>query len=92
MKDFPESLPAGAGPKEAAAWVRKIAGFVGLGFHPDTPFSEYVKVDDGSRSFTRLQCTKLQRSLDAAWEILSKNDIDIYSIGLREQRRLLSTR
>jgi len=91
QRAIPEPLPATATPTQAAAWLCRLVLFVGPGFHPDTPFGEYVK-PDGTPSFSSLQCDTLERGLQTVWSILDRAGRDIYDIALPVQRRMLAAR
>lgn len=91
IRPIPEPLSTDASPAQASKWVHTLVRFVGPGFHPDTLFNEYVKVEDGSRSFTPAECLKLQQDLSQAWSILDCAGIDIYSVALPIQRQMLKT-
>jgi hypothetical protein len=85
---FPQALPADASAAQARRWVRQLVLFVGTGFHPDTPFDDYVR-SDGIRSFTPEQCQALEAGLKTAWEILDRAGMDIYTVAFRAHRLLL---
>lgn len=88
VRRLPGQLPDGAGPAEAARWIRELVRFVGPGFHPDTNFSEYVDWC-GKRSFLAEEGSVLADRLAHAWSILDNAGISIYTVAFREQRRLL---
>ena len=85
---FPDALPADALAPQAKRWVRQLVFFMGIGFHPDTPFSDYV-VPDGKPSFTAEQCEALESGLSAAWRILDREGFNLYTVAHRAQRVLL---
>ena len=89
---MPAQISEDATAVEAALWVRRIVRFVGPGFHPDTPFDEYVRIGDGSCLFAPGEAELLQANLDRAWAILDRAGIEIYSVALRTQRQLLKAR
>lgn len=58
---------------------------IGMGFHPDTPFEEYIfKIGDkkDERLFTDEQSVELNKSLNECFEECSKAGLDIYGICL----------
>lgn len=81
--DFP--IPPDVHDRDsAAAFVRWCVMHVGLGYHPDTPFEDYVD-DSGVASF----------SLDAANTLNELNErafsfCDPYEVGLAEVRKQLN--
>ena len=78
-----------ASPADAVAYVRKLVRAIGPGFHPDERFANYVTVKDGMPVFTADECLRLETALRRAWRILDSAGVDIYAVGLREQRRVL---
>lgn len=84
---FPEPLPASASAVQAKRWVRNLVFFVGAGFHPDTPFCDYV-TPDGKPSFSPQQCQALEAGLCAAWLVLETAGFDPYAVAYRAQRLL----
>ena len=72
----------------AKRWVRQLVFFVGIGFHPDTPFPDYF-MPDGKPSFTPEQCQLLESGLKAAWRALDREGLDLYTVAYRAQRVLL---
>ncbi|RPI61963.1 MAG: hypothetical protein EHM48_04850 [Planctomycetaceae bacterium] len=87
---LPDPISEQATAVQAAQWLRELVRFVGPGFHPDTPFSDYVNTAGGSPSFTAAQCEVLELGLKQAWTILSNAGVDVYAAALTAQRRMLS--
>jgi hypothetical protein len=91
MKKFDDKmspLPETPTVREAISWVRGLARYIGPGFHPDTPFCDYVQ-PDGKPSFTGEQCESLERELERAWKCLDAGGIDIYRVGLPMLKRMM---
>ena len=59
--------------------LKEIILTVGPGFHPDTPFDDYVMADH-SPSFSEQEIALLDRSLQA--EIATYDDIYAASVGI----------
>jgi hypothetical protein len=89
LEQVPEPVAPHATAAEAASYVRRLVRFIGPGFHPDEPFENYVSGDAGRKSFTSRDCRRLRSGLMRAWRILDAAGVEIYSVGLKEQRRLL---
>ena len=89
-ESVPVPLSKNASPGQASRWVRRCVRFVGAGFHPDTPFSQYVR-PDGSASFTNAESQILEIGLERAWTILENAGIEIYAVALAVQRRILTS-
>ena len=65
------SAPAVTDAASAEAFVRWCCRSIGRGFHPDTPFSDYVEGGDGSPTFGEADAATLQASMDAAFGLLA---------------------
>jgi hypothetical protein len=63
-------LPASATKDEASLWLGDLVFTVGHGFHPDTPQSDYIRVDTGEPSFDPHTAETLSVDLDTAFGIL----------------------
>jgi hypothetical protein len=57
---------------------------VGAGFHPDTPFTDYINTETGEPTFTPEQSDLYDTLLDKAFNVCSALGEDIYAIGLEE--------
>ncbi len=44
-------------------WARQVRDVLGLGFHPDTPFSDYIDVADESAVFSVEEAERLDGEL-----------------------------
>lgn len=53
-----------------------------LGFHPDTPFTEYVNIDTGVSTYTEREAELRDRLLTQAFDICNENEIDIYELAM----------
>lgn len=81
-------LPSNPSVRDSSEYIRKLTRWVGAGFHPHTPFSEYVR-PDGSRSFDSATCAKLQGDLAIAAATLDGAGIDVCAVALPVQRAIL---
>ena len=82
FSDFP--IPPDVHDRDSAAtFVRWCVSHVGLGYHPDTAFEDYVD-GDGRPSFTPEIAQSLNELNTRAFEFC-----DPYDIGLSEVRRKL---
>ncbi len=63
-------LPASATKDEASLWLGDLVFTIGHGFHPDTPPSDYIRVDSGEPSFDPHTAETLSIDLDTAFGIL----------------------
>ena len=66
--------------EDAKAFIQWSEINIGGGFHPDTPFADYVKQDD-SPTFTPDEVTMLQPLLDACFKLMGDNVYD-YALDL----------
>lgn len=72
-------------PAMCEDFLRDSVRTVGLGFHPDTPFAEYVD-DAGGRAFGDETAAVCEADLARAFELLGER---VYDICADEQRRLM---
>lgn len=63
----------------ARQFLAHCIDLLGSGFHPDTPFTDYVGLYHGQRVFSDEAAANLQTRLDAAFEVLGE---DVYEVGL----------
>jgi len=83
MSRFEDSIHDRSSATKFIEWcVREI----GPGFHPDTPFSDYVLIGTNERAFDGDEVAHLNDLLDRAFEF-----VDPYEIGLSEQQNALGT-
>lgn len=70
--------------EEARKWLEKMIDLCGMGFHPDTPVTDYVKPIRGAK--------KLEVERGLAHEAFESAGKDIYAEGLAicERRGLLA--
>lgn len=61
---------------------------IGPGFHPDTPFSDYID-ENWSPLFEVERSEYLDRALDEVMSILRYFEVDSYDVANEVQRRLL---
>lgn len=74
--------------KQAIEDVKFLFNKVGGGFHPDNKISEYVRMNNNNNepAFNQEECTKYQKMLDEAWEVLGE---EIYNISLMSMNQFL---
>ena len=53
---------------------------MGIVFHPDTPFEDYVQ--DGKRVFTDTECKRLDDLMFDCFWICKRKGVDIYQIAI----------
>lgn len=56
--------------------------YLGVGFHPDTDFEDYISYRDNKKTFSKKWAKLLNDKLDSAHEYCQENDLDIYEISL----------
>jgi hypothetical protein len=69
--------------KSAVHFARWCLAVIGLAYHPDTPFAEYVD-RNGQAAFSAAECARLEELAERAFE-----HCDPYAIGCEEFQRLL---
>ncbi|MGC1274049.1 MAG: hypothetical protein WBC44_10110 [Planctomycetaceae bacterium] len=77
-------LPKGSDTEAARSWLRLICRRFGLGFHLDTPASEYV-MDDGTRLDAEVAAA-LDDSIERAFALLGP--VEPYDICVAEFQQI----
>lgn len=72
--------------RNAADWLRRATRDIGLGFHPDTPASEYINVATEKPLFVGADAEAFDAARMRAFEMLGER---VYDQGLRIQQRHL---
>lgn len=78
------------GTDEAVRFVEAAACFIGGGFHPDTPFGDYVD-RDGRNVFTADEVRLLDDGLQIATDAINADDniaVDVYEICMAAVERV----
>jgi hypothetical protein len=70
--------------ESAVRFIKWCVEEIGLGYHPDTPFADYVD-GDGRPSFSAADATRLEELANRAFEFC-----DPYQVGHDEFQRLLA--
>lgn len=70
--DEMEPLPVNADDKECREWLQRTCRVFGLGFHLDTPASDYVFSD--GRTFTPSGAEELDQSINRVFEVLGEEE------------------
>lgn len=78
------TAPAVTDAASAVAFVRWCCRSIGPGFHPDTPFTDYVEGGDGSPTFADADAASLQARMNAAFGLLD----DPSAVALDEFERM----
>lgn len=63
-------------------FIRQCTEELGMGFHPDTPFDDYVNVDTGLPTYTPEQAEERQLQMEQAMEWCDENHQDIYEMSV----------
>ncbi len=71
----------------AIDFIQKQVRTIGLGYHIDTDYSDYIKADN-QPLYNRSESFVLNSALDAAINICEQFDIDPYEIALNEMTKL----
>jgi len=69
--------------ESAAQFIVQCVREIGAGFHPDTPFADYVFQTDGRRCFTDTEASRLDSLMVQAFE-----HCDPYEVALPDQLAL----
>lgn len=84
--DFDPHLPTDADEETCKAWLRKLCRDFGLGFHPDTPASDYTNWE--GLPLPPEVVTALDDSIDQAFEILG--DEVLYTVCAEVAEEMLT--
>lgn len=84
------TLPADATARHAIACLRSLTKQIGVGFHPDTPGSEYVTGrSPGRRSFDDAVADELDATVSHCLSLVAATGRDPYATPFRVQRRMI---
>lgn len=70
------------------AWIRMLCHKIGLGFHPDTDFNDYVDNKD-NRAYTEKEANLLNERMKRAFKVLGSR---IYDIGAEKLQKAMNKR
>jgi hypothetical protein len=73
--------------KDAREFICDCERLVGLGFHPDTRFEDYI-TPDREPSFSADDAGILDARMDEAFAVMDEAHVDPYEMSLREMYRL----
>lgn len=71
------------------AEIKEFVSLIGIGFHPDTDFSDYVSNADDKPVFLKRTAKKLNTRLDECFDMCVKYNLDIYEISMEEMKPLM---
>ena len=74
--------------KQSKKVIHCLQNYVGVGFHPDTHFEDYVD-DSGEKVFTMSMSIHFNSMLNQAFMLFHKNDECIYEFCLANQKILI---
>lgn len=77
-------IPVPQGRTGARNFLARCCKDIGLGFHPDTPFEDYI-TSDGTRLFTDKEARKLDRCMAASKAIYNAMGKDIYQFCMEQE-------
>lgn len=86
------TLDAPSTAKGAVIWLRHVTKWIGPGFHPDTPATDYIRLDNAIPLLTPIQAERLDRDLARCFRLLEGNGRTPYDVSIKVQRRLLGIR
>lgn len=69
-------------------WLRGVIQFLGLGFHPDTPFDEYINLKECTPSYSAEDAFRLTQELDLAFAVCDREGADLYAIAIEIDEEL----
>lgn len=69
---------------EVTAFLIVCIDYIGLGFHPDTDFCDYINIVTKERIFTDKVANHFNDKMSKAFEYCNANGLDIYEIALNQ--------
>lgn len=63
-------------------------GEMGLVFHPDTPFEDYIDTRTKKHTFSTKEAWRLNSLLDDCFTVCSKQHVDFYSLNTNKNEVL----
>lgn len=70
--------------EQAKEFIKQCVTFVGTGFHPDTPFEDYINLRDGDTLFSEESATEHNALMDKCFDVFEENNEDIYEYTLSQ--------
>jgi len=67
---------------EVVAFLRECIDYIGLGFHPDTDFTQYIDVRNNETLYSAEQAAIYNKRMAAAFDYCEENDLDIYELAM----------
>ena len=92
LETTPPTLSTRADAREAVIWLRDLTKWIGPGFHPDTPASEYVDAATDRALLAPRDASRLDRDIARAFHLLEEHGRTPYDVAIKVQRRLLAPR
>lgn len=68
-------------PHDVASFFVWIVFERGVAFHPDDPFSDYISLTDGARTFTDEEAAAYDRAMELCFDVCERYGRDIYEIA-----------
>jgi len=68
--------------KDLRDLLTEVTSYLGWGFHPDTPMTDYVRMDTGEPSYTKEEAERLDFLMDEAFDFCEVHGIDIYELSM----------
>lgn len=61
---------------DVRAFLLEVLEELGWAFHPDTPFTEYIRTDTGNPSYTAEEASRRDRLIEQAFDLMGDNLYD----------------
>lgn len=71
--------------------IKYFVSLLGIGFHPDTDFKDYINAIDNGPHFFKSTAKLLNKRLDECFDMCDKYELDIYEIAMEVMKPLLPT-
>lgn len=63
-------------------FISQCVAELGMGFHPDTPFDDYINVQTGLPTYTPEQAEEREMQMGKAMQWCYEHDVDIYEVAV----------
>lgn len=67
---------------EAKAFLKKESEYLGLGFHPDTPFEDYIDSRNGQTMYCEEKAAEYNQLMEQAMDAFDEAGEDLYEYCL----------
>lgn len=81
-------VPEAQTTEHVERWLKAATRYLGMGFHPDTRFPDYVITGTGVASFSAHEQAIHEQAIEQAFAVCTRLDVDLYGLGLDALHRI----